>query len=399
MIRYGELSLKGKNRRTFIRRLCKNIDSVLSEYTKIKIKADNDRAYVHLNGHDGDEVMEHLKLIFGIKSFSPIVQVSQDYDEILAAAKQLVESEYDGTQTFKVDANRADKNFPMTSPEVNRELGADIIRAFPDIKAEMREPDIRVSVDIRREGVNISTQRIEGLGGFPVGTGGKAMLMLSGGIDSPVAGYLTMKKGIEVDAVHFFSPPYTSPQALLKAKDLTARISRYSGTINFIQVPFTEIQEEIKQKLPDSYSMTANRRFMLEITDRLRAKRGSLAIVNGESIGQVASQTLESMFAINAVTSTPILRPLVSMDKSEIMDIARDIDTYELSIQPYEDACTVFAPERPKTMPKLEKIQEFEKVLDWEGLIERAIAGIEITPLTPASESGYQSQFDFEDLL
>ena len=223
--------------------------------------------------------------------------------------------------------------------------------------------------------------------------------MLSGGIDSPVAGYLSMKRGIDVEAVHFASPPYTSPKALQKAKDLTAKLARYSGQVPFIEVPFTEIQEQIKKNIPEGYIMTVTRRMMLRLTDLIREQRGGLAIMNGESLGQVASQTLESMLAINEVTATPILRPLVAMDKTEIVEIAQKIDTYELSILPFEDCCTIFTPPRPKTKPNLEKVIEYEKALDVEGLIEQAMAGLKIENIGPDSIQNQVDEELFEGLL
>lgn len=219
-----------------------------------------------------------------------------------------------------------------------------------------------------------------------MGTSGKGMLMLSGGIDSPVAGYLALKRGVDIEAVHFASPPYTSPGALKKAQDLTRKLTKFGGNIQFIEVPFTEIQEEIKAKAPEAYLMTLTRRFMMRITDRIREVRKGLVIINGESLGQVASQTLESMQAINAVTNTPIIRPVVTMDKLEIIDIAQEIDTFEISIQPFEDCCTIFAPDRPKTNPKIKNAEQYEKRMDVEGLVERAVAGIMITEITPQAE-------------
>ena len=219
-----------------------------------------------------------------------------------------------------------------------------------------------------------------------MGSSGKGMLMLSGGIDSPVAGYLALKRGVDIEAVHFASPPYTSPGALKKAQDLTRKLTKFGGNIQFIEVPFTEIQEEIKAKAPEAYLMTLTRRFMMRITDRIREVRNGLIIINGESLGQVASQTLESMQTINAVTSTPIIRPVVTMDKLEIIDIAQEIDTFEISIQPFEDCCTIFAPDRPKTNPKIENAEQYEKRMDVEGLVERAVAGIMITEITPQVE-------------
>ena len=223
--------------------------------------------------------------------------------------------------------------------------------------------------------------------------------MLSGGIDSPVAGYLALKRGVEIEALHFASPPYTSPGALKKAHDLTRKLTAFGGNITFIEVPFTEIQEEIKEKAPEAYLMTLTRRFMMRITDRVREERGAMVIINGESLGQVASQTLESMQAINAVTNTPVIRPVVTMDKLEIIDIAQQIDTFDISIQPFEDCCTIFAPDRPKTNPKIKKFEQYEACMDVEGLVERAVAGIIVTEITPKVEAKDEIDNLIEDLL
>lgn len=251
------------------------------------------------------------------------------------------------------------------------------------LKAEMKHPDIVLRIEVRQDAVYISNQLLHGVGGMPVGTAGKAVMMLSGGIDSPVASWLALKRGVDIEMVHFFSPPYTTEKALAKAKELTGILANYAGKINFIAVPFAEIQETIKEKLPEGYLMTVQRRFMLQLADRIRAQRGGLAIFNGESVGQVASQTLQSMVAINDVTTTPVIRPVATMDKTEIIAKAEEIGTFDLSIQPFEDCCTIFAPPRPKTKPKLDKAREYEARLDVEGLIERAMAGIEITPIYP----------------
>ena len=277
-------------------------------------------------------------------------------------------------------------------------MGGAVFEAIPTIQAQMKKPDINLQVEIREEAAYISYETIKGAGGLPVGTSGKGMLMLSGGIDSPVAGYLALKRGVDIEAVHFASPPYTSPGALKKAHDLTRKLTKFGGNIQFIEVPFTEIQEEIKAKAPEAYLMTLTRRFMMRITDRIREVRGGLVIINGESLGQVASQTLESMQAINAVTNTPVIRPVVTMDKLEIIDIAQAIDTFEISIQPFEDCCTIFAPDRPKTNPKLKNAEQYEQRMDVEALVERAVAGIIVTEITPKAEKDEVDDL-IEDLL
>jgi len=340
MIRYGELSTKGKNKRIFISQLAQNVKFALSDFEELKVHGERDRMHLELNGADSDAVLERLRSIFGIHTYSPVSRLARDIELVN-----------------------------------------------------------KVAVEIRKEGFFLSSKTILGAGGLPVGSSGKGMLMLSGGIDSPVAGYLTMKRGVTVEAVHFHSPPYTSPRALQKAKDLAAKLAAFSGSVQFIEVPFTEIQEEIKKIVPEGYLMTVTRRLMMRLTDRIREERKGLAIINGESLGQVASQTLHSMIAINDVTATPIIRPVVSMDKNEIIEIAQKIDTFELSIQPFEDCCTIFAPPAPKTQPKLEKAREYESRLDVEGLIERAMNGLVITKITVGDTLEAQQKADFSSLL
>jgi thiazole biosynthesis/tRNA modification protein ThiI len=394
MIRYGELSTKKKNRMRFINKLKNNMEHVLSIYPDVSVKTDRDRGHVYLNGTDYHEVAESLKEIFGIQAFSPSFKVEKNVDTLVKAVQEIMTSVYKDGMTFKITAKRSDHSFELDSRALNHTLGDAVFSVLPNIKAQMKQPDINLKVEIRDEAAYISYEDIRGAGGLPVGTSGKGMLMLSGGIDSPVAGYLALKRGVDIEAVHFASPPYTSPGALKKAHDLTRKLTKFGGNIQFIEVPFTEIQEEIKAKAPEAYLMTLTRRFMMRITDRIREDRNGLVIINGESLGQVASQTLESMQAINAVTATPIIRPVVTMDKLEIIDIAQKIDTFDISIQPFEDCCTIFAPDRPKTNPKTKNTEQYEKRMDVEGLVERAVAGIMVTTIQPQADSD-----DVDDLI
>lgn len=394
MIRYGELSTKKKNRMRFINKLKNNMEHVLSIYPDVSVKTDRDRGHVYLNGTDYHEVVESLKEIFGIQAFSPSFKVEKNVDTLVKAVQEIMTSVYKDGMTFKITAKRSDHSFELDSRALNHTLGDAVFSVLPNIKAQMKQPDINLKVEIRDEAAYISYEDIRGAGGLPVGTSGKGMLMLSGGIDSPVAGYLALKRGVDIEAVHFASPPYTSPGALKKAHDLTRKLTKFGGNIQFIEVPFTEIQEEIKEKAPEAYLMTLTRRFMMRITDRIREDRNGLVIINGESLGQVASQTLESMQAINAVTATPIIRPVVTMDKLEIIDIAQKIDTFDISIQPFEDCCTIFAPDRPKTNPKIKNTEQYEKRMDVEGLVERAVAGIMVTTIQPQADSD-----DVDDLI
>ena len=391
-MQYSEIMKK--NRMRFINKLKNNMEHVLSIYPDVSVKTDRDRGHVYLNGTDYHEVAESLKEIFGIQAFSPSFKVEKNVDTLVKAVQEIMTSVYKDGMTFKITAKRSDHSFELDSRALNHTLGDAVFSVLPNIKAQMKQPDINLKVEIRDEAAYISYENIRGAGGLPVGTSGKGMLMLSGGIDSPVAGYLALKRGVDIEAVHFASPPYTSPGALKKAHDLTRKLTKFGGNIQFIEVPFTEIQEEIKEKAPEAYLMTLTRRFMMRITDRIRENRNGLVIINGESLGQVASQTLESMQAINAVTATPIIRPVVTMDKLEIIDIAQKIDTFDISIQPFEDCCTIFAPDRPKTNPKIKNTEQYEKRMDVEGLVERAVAGIMVTTIRPQADSD-----DVDDLI
>lgn len=398
MVRYGELSTKGKNRKTFIMQLAQNVKRALADFPALKIHADRDRMHILLNGEDSEEVIPKLSKVFGIQNFSPSIRIEKEMPAIRAMVQEVVREVYTPGKTFKITAKRSDHSFELDSNGLNQELGGAVIEAIPEIQVQMKKPDINLRIEIRKYAAYLSYETIRGAGGLPVGTSGRGMLMLSGGIDSPVAGYLAMKRGVEVEAVHFASPPYTSEQALQKAKDLAEKLVPYVGTIQFIEVPFTEIQEEIKRVVPQGYLMTITRRLMLRLTDAIREMRKGLVIINGESLGQVASQTLQSMVAINEVTSTPIIRPVVSMDKTEIIEIAEKIDTFELAIQPFEDCCTIFAPPQPKTRPRLDKAQDYEARLDLEGLMARALEGLKITEISAETAKDKQED-EFADFL
>lgn len=382
LIRYGELSTKGRNKKMFTQKLASNIKKALVDFPQVKVIPDYDFMYLDLHEAPEEAVIEKVKPIFGIQSISPVYIVEKDMEVAKKVVLDLLSQEDLEGKTFKIMTRRSDHTFEMDTNQINLFLGDAVLEAFPDIKVQLKQPDITVRIDVRREHLMVSLKTIQGAGGLPVGTSGRVMLMLSGGIDSPVAGYLAMKRGMEIQCVHFASPPYTSPQALEKTKLLAAKIARFGGSIQFLTVPFSRIQEEIKKKVPEAYLMTIMRRFMLRITDQLRENARALAIANGESVGQVASQTLDSMVAINDVTNTPIIRPVATMDKLDIIKVAEEIDTFELSIQPFEDCCTVFAPPSPKTKPKLEKARQYEARLDVEGLIKEAVEGTVIEEIT-----------------
>lgn len=382
LIRYGELSTKGRNKKMFTQKLASNIKKALVDFPQVKVIPDYDFMYLDLHEAPEEAVIEKVKPIFGIQSISPVYIVEKDMEVAKKVVLDLLSQEDLEGKTFKIMTRRSDHTFEMDTNQINLFLGDAVLEAFPDIKVQLKQPDITVRIDVRREHLMVSLKTIQGAGGLPVGTSGRVMLMLSGGIDSPVAGYLAMKRGMEIQCVHFASPPYTSPQALEKTKLLAAKIARFGGSIQLLTVPFSRIQEEIKKSVPEAYLMTIMRRFMLRITDQLRENARALAIANGESVGQVASQTLDSMVAINDVTNTPIIRPVATMDKLDIIKVAEEIDTFELSIQPFEDCCTVFAPPSPKTKPKLEKARQYEARLDVEGLIKEAVEGTVIEEIT-----------------
>ena len=400
LIRYGELSTKGRNKKMFTQKLASNIKKALVDFPQVKVIPDYDFMYLDLHEAPEEAVIEKVKPIFGIQSISPVYIIEKDMEVAKKVVLDLLSQENLEGKTFKIMTKRSDHTFEMDTNQINLFLGDAVLEAFPDIKVQLKQPDITVRIDVRREHLMVSLKTIPGAGGLPVGTTGRVMLMLSGGIDSPVAGYLAMKRGMEIQCVHFASPPYTSPQALEKTKLLAAKIARFGGSIQFLTVPFSRIQEEIKKSVPEAYLMTIMRRFMLRITDQLRENARALAIANGESVGQVASQTLESMVAINDVTNTPIIRPVATMDKLDIIKVAEEIDTFELSIQPFEDCCTVFAPPSPKTKPKLEKARQYEARLDVEGLIKEAVEGTVIKEITANYTTAVETaQQEIDDLF
>lgn len=393
LIRYGEISTKGRNRNKFVDKLRKSVRIALISFPKIKIEASRDRMYVILNGENGIEIIKRLKNIFGIQSFSPAIKVERDVEALKQACLDLVRSRYKEGQTFKVTGKRSDKTFELDTNQINETVGGYLLSRIPGLTVDVKNPDINLRVEVRKEAIYLSCETIKGAGGLPFGSSGKAMLMLSGGIDSPVAGYMAMKRGLEIEAVHFFSPPFTSERSKEKVIDLARKLSDIANvSIKLHIVPFTDIQQAIREQVPENYTMTSTRRMMLRITDEIREQREGLAIVTGESLGQVASQTLESMYAINEVTNTPILRPLISMDKTDIIKIAEEIDTFEISNRPFEDCCTIFVPASPKTKPKREKVNQFESYFDFEPLIREAVQETEMINIKPGSE--HQSEFD-----
>jgi tRNA uracil 4-sulfurtransferase len=383
LVRYGELSTKGRNRNKFVDKLKRSINRVIRNFPTATIEADRERMYILLGEEKVEDIAKALKNIFGIQSFSPAVKVEKNVELMKQIALSLVQKLYQSGLSFKVSAKRVDKTFELGTDEMNREFGAHLLINIPGLKVNVKQPDINLRIEVRAEAAYLYCENILGAGGYPVGSNGKAMLMLSGGIDSPVAGYLSLKRGVEIEGVHFYSPPFTSERAKQKVIDLTEKLANISGTIALHIVPFTEIQQMIQDQVPSNYTMTTTRRLMLRITDEIRRRQNGLAIITGESLGQVASQTLESMYTINQVTNTPILRPLVMMDKTEIISLAQQIDTYDISIRPFEDCCTIFVPSSPKTKPKLDKVEHFESFVDFEPFIQKAVDNTELMIIRP----------------
>lgn len=388
LIRYGEIGLKGKNMRYFLSRLQDNIQSKLKGFPNIKVQRTQGRLYVLLNGHDAEEVMDICKDIFGIYSLSLALKCSKEIEAIKETALFALENSKEA-KSFKVSVRRADKSFPVGSQEMNQILGAHLLKNTDRFTVDVHNPDVEVNVEIRDEGTFITSEVIQGLGGLPVGTGGKTLLLLSGGIDSPVAGYLTMKRGVEVEAIHFESPPFTSERAKQKVVDLAKELTKYGHSITVHFVPFTKIQQKIHQEIPDAYGMTVMRRIMLTISEQIARKQSILSLSTGESLGQVASQTMESMNTINEVTNYPVLRPLITMDKEEIVNIAKNINTYEISIRPYEDCCTVFVPKSPKTRPRRDQLHKVEAGVDFTELIRESIEETEAITYSDKIEDTY----------
>ncbi len=341
---------------------------------------------------DVEEIMKRISKVFGVHSVSPVVKVEKDIDQIKSSAVKLARDIDALGVTFKVDAKRSDKGFPYDTFALQQELGGEILSNIEHLTVDVKKPDYRLLVEIRSDAAYLYSRVIKGAGGLPVGTGGKTLLMLSGGIDSPVAGIEVMKRGVTIEAIHFHSPPFTSEEAKQKVIDLTRIMAETTGEIKLHLVPFTDIQKMIHKKVPENLTMTSTRRMMLKIADKFARQIEAKALVNGENLGQVASQTLGSMYAINAVTNLPILRPLLTLDKDEIIIKAKEIGTFETSIQPFEDCCTIFTPKNPKTNPRLDKVESFEAGTDFDAMIEEAVANIET--LTISKHTDTKQEFD-----
>lgn len=377
LVRFGELTTKGKNRKLFTNRLLKNTKEILAEFKQLTYDLQHDRMYIILNGANHDAVCAKLKTVFGIYSFSVAYKMEKELELAKKAVLQIIEN--NSGKTFKINTKRADKNFPGKSQDINREIATYVFHhTSKELKVDVHHPDILVTVEIRHDAIYVMDNIIKGAGGYPVGVGGKALLMMSGGIDSPVAGYLTLKRGVDIECVHFAAPPYTNELAREKVLDLVDKLRHFThGKIKVHIVNFTKLQLAVYDHCDESYAMTVMRRMMYRISEKIALKNHCLALVNGESIGQVASQTLNSMQVINEVVKLPVLRPVLCLDKLEIIDIATKIDTYEISIRPHEDCCTIFTPKAPATKPKSYKAEAFEAEFDFETLVNECVDTVE----------------------
>ena len=376
LLKSGEIALKGLNRASFEDKMINNCRRALEGLGQFKFATAQHTTYVSWLGEvQAGKALERLSRVFGIAALCRAYMVSKDYPAIEQAAAEYLADELAAAGTFKVEAKRADKKFPMNSPQICAELGAFLLERFPHLKVDVENPQVLVTVEIRDFGAYIHGRQLPGAGGMPVGCSGRGMLLLSGGIDSPVAGVMMAKRGLEISAAHFFSPPYTSERALLKVQQLRDKMSAYCGKIPLHVVSFTEISEAIRESCPQEYATIIMRRFMMQISQRLAEQTGCAALITGESVGQVASQTLSSLHCTGAGLTLPVMRPVIGMDKDEIIRVARKIDTFELSVQPFEDCCTVFTPKRPKINPELAAVERAEGKLESEALIQNAIAG------------------------
>jgi thiamine biosynthesis protein ThiI len=387
LVRYGEIILKGLNRPVFEEKLTNNIKKSLQGLGRAAVVRSQARIYIEPagDGYDFTTAVERLKKVFGIVSISPALKIKTDFEAIkrhaLDMARELAERNGALPPTFKIESKRGNKAFPMESPEICARLGEHILDNVPGLRVDVHAPSFVIYVEVR-EHTYIYSERIPSYGGLPIGTNGKALLLLSGGIDSPVAGWMMAKRGVEIEAVHFYSYPYTSERAKDKVIELARILARYCYRIKLHIVPFTEIQLEINEKCPQDQMTVIMRRAMMVISEKIALKTGAQALITGESMGQVASQTMQSLSVTNAAVSMPVFRPLIGMDKNEVIEIARKIETFETSILPYEDCCTVFVAKHPRTRPKLEEIKKHESALQLDGLMEKAVEDTETISVT-----------------
>lgn len=374
LIKNGELALKGLNRHTFEDILIKNMKYRLKSICRFNFTCAQSTIVAEPEDEnaDFDEIVGKLKKVFGIAAFSRAAAAEKDFQTILRVTESYLSEELMCASTFKVEAKRSDKHFPLNSPEICREAGGYILNKFPHLTVDVHNPDITVTIEIRDKYAYIHGRQIKGAGGMPSGSSGNACLLISGGIDSPVAGYMMAKRGLELTAVHFASPPYTSERAEQKVHSLLRKVAEYSGKIRLFVVPFTEIQEHIKDNCPEDIFTVIMRRMMMRVAQEIAGREKSGALITGESVGQVASQTMQAIACTDAICKIPVFRPLIGMDKDEVIEISRKIDTFDISILPYEDCCTVFTPKHPKTRPTLDYVCDAENAFDWAPMLEKA---------------------------
>ena len=378
LIKDGELALKGLNRSSFEAMLMKNIRWRIKPFGSFELKQSQSTITVNPldDNADLDSAADEISRVFGIAGFSRAAVAEKDINDILDIAPAYLKDQLNEAKTFKVEAKRSDKKFPLTSPEISAMVGERLLECFPHLSVQVKDPDLKVVVEIRDRAYIRGNQQ-KGAGGMPVGSSGRGMLLISGGIDSPVAAYMMAKRGVELVGIHFASPPYTSLRSEEKVHDLLAKVARYSGRIWLNTVPFTEIQEAIRENCPEEYFTIIMRRFMMRISCMLADNSDCHALITGESVAQVASQTMLALGCTDAVATYPVFRPCIGMDKEEIIKISRKIETFDISIQPFEDCCTVFTPKHPKTRPQLKDVEEAEKALDIDALCQRAFEGIQ----------------------
>lgn len=384
LVKLGEVVLKGLNRRVFEDILLKNIRRRIGDFGGFDVREAQSTVYVvPREGADLDDAEERIAKIFGIATFSRACEVEKNMDAICSGAEQYLQKELSAAKTFKVECKRSDKRFPLNSPQICAEVGGYLNERFSNLAVDVNHPEFTVRVEVRDFAAYVHGNARRGAGGIPVGTGGKAAVLISGGIDSPVAAWMMARRGVELTAVHFASPPYTSERAEQKAADLLRRVGEYAGRMTMFTVPFAKVQEEILAKCPEELFTVIMRRFMMRAAERIARKEGCGALITGESLGQVASQTLQAICCTDDAAQMPVFRPLIGMDKVDIIAVARRIDTYDLSIQPYEDCCTVFTPRHPRTRPGLNLVRKAEEPLDIAALVDDCVSRVKITKIEP----------------
>lgn len=389
MIHYGELSTKGENKRLFINQLTRNIRHALKGFVGLEITSDRDHAYVRFGEMDPKPIIERLQDVSGIQKLSLVYKCSRELDDIKKSALALLKDETG--KTFKMEVKRGDKRYPLDSYHLACAV-ADYVLDNSEKTVDVHDPEIRVSLDIRNDAAYLSAHSYSAMGGYPLGMNGKIMMLLSGGIDSPVACYMMLRRGVRIECIHFAAPPYTSSAVIDKLKDILSVLNTYQEDIKLNIVPFTKLQEAIYKNVDEPYCITIMRRMMMRIAEGVAKKERCLGIATGESIGQVASQTLDSMIAINSVTNFPIIRPLATSDKLSIIETSKKIGTYDISIRPYEDCCTIFAPKKPKTKPKIDDCERYESKFDWKPLVDECIAGVTSILLVGGKEKTFPSE-------